>query len=428
MKIISFLGFNAYQETTYIHPSDPTKTSITPFFQEALVDFYDVDILYVLLTKTVATKPPRGATKSNWEALEERLGNRVKLQPVYDIPESQSPEDSWIIFDKITDCLDHGDRVVFDLTHSFRSIPVIALLAISYLRTVRQVQVEGLLYGAFNPNQKGVPAPTYDLLPMLSLLDWISATDRFVKVGDGVPLADLLKNAIPGVERQHNPAVRPLGSQLDLAAKVITNISQAIALARPLETLESTVQLEETLSKADISFDQRAKPFNLIKDQLLTEYGQFALPDPLESENLPRNLWLQFQLIQWYVTRGQVMQAMTLASEWLISIVAYKLGIQHLLDDRQQIDYALNNGSACLQNKKPKGPSDFDQGFQSLPDYQSLSQLWNELTQISNDIAHVGMNKDPKSAKALQKRASDLTPRLKEIAETLIKTKEKIEL
>ena len=89
MKIISFLGFNAYQETTYIHTSDPTKTSITPFFQEALVDFYDVDILYVLLTKTVATKPPRGATKSNWEALEERLGNRVKLQPVYDIPESQ---------------------------------------------------------------------------------------------------------------------------------------------------------------------------------------------------------------------------------------------------------------------------------------------------------------------------------------------------
>ncbi len=424
MKIISFLGFNNYQEVTYSHPSDPICKSTTPFFQEALLDFYDVDTLYILLTRTVATKAPRSATRSNWEALQERIGNKVKLEPVFDIPESHAPEDNWIIFDKITDCLNHGDRVVFDLTHSFRSLPVIALLAISYLRTVRQVQVEGLVYGAFDPNAKDQPAPTYDLLPMLSLLDWIAATDRFVKVGDGVPLADLLKNAIPGTERQQNPAVRPLGSQLDLTAKIITQISQAIALARPLETLESTVQLEETLSKADTSFDQRAKPFNLIKDQLLTEYGQFALPDALESENLARNLWLQFQLIQWYVTRGKVMQAMTLASEWLISIVAYRLGAQHILEHRQQIDYALNNGSALLQNRKPVGPSDFDQGFQSLPDYQSLSQLWNELTQIRNDIAHVGMNKDPMSALALQKRANNLTPRLKEIAEILIEIEE----
>ena len=424
MKIISFLGFNNYQETTYLHPSDPTKTSTTPFFQEALIDFYDTDILYVLLTKTVATKPPRGATKSNWQALQERLEDRVKLEAIYDIPESNSPEDGWVIFDKITNCLDHGDHVVFDLTHSFRSIPVVALLAISYLRTVRQVTVEGLVYGAFDPNAQGKPTPTYDLLPMLSLLDWIAATDRFVKVGDGVPLAELLKNAIPGTERQHNPGVRPLGSQLDLASRIISEISQAIALARPLETLELTVKLEEILTRADTGFDQRAKPFNLIKDQLLTEYGQFALPDALESENLARNLWLQFQLIQWYVTRGKVMQAMTLASEWLISIVAYRLGAQHILEHRQQIDYALNNGSALLQNRKPVGPSDFDQGFQSLPDYQSLSQLWNELTQIRNDIAHVGMNKDPMSALALQRRANNLTPRLKEIAEILIEIEE----
>lgn len=127
MKIISFLGFNNYQEVTYIHHSNPTQTSTTPFFQEALLDFYDVDTLYVLLTKTVATQAPRNATRSNWDALQERIGNKVKLEPIFDIPESHAPEDNWIIFDKITNCLNHGDRVIFDLTHSFRSLPVIAL-------------------------------------------------------------------------------------------------------------------------------------------------------------------------------------------------------------------------------------------------------------------------------------------------------------
>ena len=185
----------------------------------------------------MATKIPGDATESNWIALQKRLAHQVNLEPVFNIPESNSPDDGWIIFDKITGCLNQGDRVIFDLTHSFRSIPVIALLAISYLRTVKQVQIEGVLYGAFDPNAKDQPTPTYDLLPMLSLLDWIAATDRFVKVGDGLPLAELLKTAISNEERSHNPAVRPLASQLNKTAEIIAQISQAIALARPLETL-----------------------------------------------------------------------------------------------------------------------------------------------------------------------------------------------
>ena len=120
------------------------------------------------------------------------------------------------------------------------------------------------------------------------------------------------------------------------------------------------------------------------------------------------------------------MQAMTLASEWLISIIAYKLGTQHLLAHRQQIDYALNNGAALLQKKTPRGPSEFDEAFEALPDFELLSQLWNELTQIRNDIAHVGMNKDPKSAKALQRRASELLPRLQAIAEILTPESENV--
>lgn len=59
MKIISFLGMGKYQETKYIHPLDSTKQCLTPFFQEALVEFYNPEKLYVLLTDTVATKPQK---------------------------------------------------------------------------------------------------------------------------------------------------------------------------------------------------------------------------------------------------------------------------------------------------------------------------------------------------------------------------------
>jgi CRISPR-associated Csx2 family protein len=421
MKIISFLGFNNYQTTTYVHPINPEITCKTRFFQEALVDFYRPAEIYVLLTKTVATVAPRGAEVTNWQGLQDCLADKVTIRPIEDIPEGSAPEDLWDIFDCITDCLDHGDRVIFDFTHGYRFLPVVALLAISYLRTVRQVQVEGVLYGAFDPNSQGESSPTYDLLPMLSLLDWLAATDRFVNLGDGLPLAQLLQTAIPGAERRDNPEVRNPGSRLDQAGKVIAEISQAIALARPMETLELTVQLEEIINRASDSFDQRAKPFNLIKDQLLAEYGQFALPESWEPENLQRNLWLQFQLINWYLQRGQAVQAMTLASEWLISVVAFRLGAKQILDHRKQINFALNNGGAVQKKREPVGPSSFDEQFQALSQYQFLSQLWNDLTEIRNDLAHCGMRKDPKSAKKLQEKANKIFPQLEEIANSLLK-------
>lgn len=423
MKIISFLGFNNYTETIYRHPT--TSQSVkTAFFQEALVEFYQPEILYVLLTDTVANKIPRNATVSNWQALQAKLeGKPVKLEPIFNIPESNSPEDGWIIFDKMTGCLNQDDRVIFDLTHSFRSIPVVALLAMSYLRTVKQVKIEGLLYGAFDPNAQGQPTPTYDLLPMLSLLDWIAAADRFTKTGDGQPLAELLKNAIPGPERAKHPAVRPLAQKLDQTAKIIAQISQAIALARPLETLTLTEQLEEILKQADASIDQRAKPFALIADQLLEEYGQFALADNLETEKLAQNLWLQFQMINWYMARGQVMQAMTLAGEWLISVTGYRLGVNHLLEHRKQVRFALNNGLALSQNKQPQGPSDFDEAFQGLAESQEISKLWGQVSDLRNNLAHVGMRKDYRSAASLQKEAQErVMPQLQAITETFLQS------
>ncbi|PNK19159.1 TIGR02221 family CRISPR-associated protein [Cylindrospermopsis raciborskii] len=421
MKIISFLGFNNYIETNYIHPTT-SQAVRTKFFQEALVEFYQPDTLYVLLTPTVATKIPRNGTISNWQGLQEQLANKsVKLEPVFDIPESNSLDDSWLIFDKITNCLNEGDRVIFDLTHSFRSIPVIALLAISYLRTVKQVQIEGVLYGAFDPNAQGADTPTYDLLPMLSLLDWLAAADRFVKVGDGSPLAELLKNTISNDEKRDDPTLRPPFKEFKDTADIINRISLAIALVRPVEILEETTKLEEIIKKAESSFDKRAKPFGLISQKLTQEYGQFALENPTNSENLAQGLRLQFQLIDWYIKRHQVVQAMTLAREWLVSVLAYRLGEEDPLnkDQREQVENALHNGQIKVRGKEITLISPWDDEFEKLPDFNLFSVEWGKLVKIRNDIAHVGMNKSPQKAESLEKTAAKIILELKTIADTL---------
>ncbi|MGL6280927.1 MAG: TIGR02221 family CRISPR-associated protein, partial [Microcoleaceae cyanobacterium] len=186
MKIISFLGLGNYRETTYVS-IDGSQTCQTRFFQEALVKFYSPEILYVMLTNKAENEIPNGQSETNWSALERILKEskfKGKLEPIRNIPEKNSPDDIWQIFKSVTELLEPGDEVIFDITHSFRSIPIVALISVSYLRIVKEVKIAGLLYGAFDAKNEKGEAPIFDLLPIVSLLDWTTATDQFIKTGN----------------------------------------------------------------------------------------------------------------------------------------------------------------------------------------------------------------------------------------------------
>lgn len=107
--------------------------------------------------------------KSNWMQLQERFQEKfphIDLVAVQNIPERNSPEDIWTIFNRVNECLEEKDRVIFDITHSFRSVPIVALLAVSYIRVVRDIEIEGLFYGAFEAKENGI-TPTFYLLPVV---------------------------------------------------------------------------------------------------------------------------------------------------------------------------------------------------------------------------------------------------------------------
>ncbi len=103
MKAITFLGFNpkGYQKTIYVHPDGHAEKE-TEFIQEALVELYHPQTLYVLLTHTAETRKPDGAQGSAWETLQHRLEGKVDLQPIKNVPESHSAADLWTLFDQLT--------------------------------------------------------------------------------------------------------------------------------------------------------------------------------------------------------------------------------------------------------------------------------------------------------------------------------------
>ncbi|MBA3924043.1 MAG: TIGR02221 family CRISPR-associated protein [Nostocaceae cyanobacterium] len=366
MKAISFLGFGNYQETTYISPlgSEECKTR---FFQEALVEFYKPKTLYVLLTKTVETGIPRNASESNWEALKKNLQGKVNLQPIYNVPEAHSTDDIWQLFDMLTNCLEEGDRVIFDITHGFRSLPVLALITVSYLRVVRGVKIEGLIYGAFEAENKETnKSPTFDLLPMVSLLEWTTATDQFIKTGNGQALADLLL-------RSGDTAAQELAAS-------IQGIAQGLQLLRPMDIMQEAAKLPQLIAAAAPTVSQSVPPFATLLGRVEEDYCKFGLVNPTDYTASPKaSLLRQLEMIEWYAQKDQIVQALSMAREWLPSLLCFHFNIDPQVErpNRVEMELLLNGGSTSPDASGNKYQSPYLEEYKSSVSKEKRDQLRN---------------------------------------------------
>jgi len=84
------------------------------------------------------------------------------------------------------------DRVVMDITHAFRHLPMLALVAARYLTRTQNVEVAEIYYGALEMTESGV-TPVLQLTGMLRMLDWVDALSAFEKGGDYGSFAPLLQ-------------------------------------------------------------------------------------------------------------------------------------------------------------------------------------------------------------------------------------------
>ena len=413
MKAITFLGTTKYRPTTYFYKRREYETR---FFAEALPHLFpDLEQVLVFVTPTVQEH-------ENLTALQERLGELLHPVP---IPEGHSESELWETFDALTGAVAEGEEVLFDITHSFRSIPFLVFLAAAYVRATMPVSVRRVVYGAFEARDEETNrTPVFDLTPFVSLLDWLTATDRFVETGDGRPLANLLRKRMPpGPLMGEDLDARALGHQLKYAAEAIGEVSLALNVTRPLEAMRAAVQLDHNLRQAREAVSTRARPFALLADQVRDSYAPFALEDPLAEDNWLANLRLQLAMVRWHLDKEQIVQAATLAREWLVSAVAYRVGVESLVNRdevRQPIARALNNAVRRSRDRPIDRPTSFDDDVAALPVVEELVAAWSKLRDLRNDLAHVGMNENPQSAERLCRTMNKLYPSLDELAAALL--------
>jgi CRISPR-associated Csx2 family protein len=90
--------------------------------------------------------------------------------------------------------LDEREEIVIDMTHSFRHLPMLALVAARFLAIVKRVSVKEIYYGALEMMKAG-EAPVIRLKGLLDMLDWMDALVSFDKNGDYGIFAPLFAQA-----------------------------------------------------------------------------------------------------------------------------------------------------------------------------------------------------------------------------------------
>lgn len=122
--------------------------------------------------------------------LTEALGCRVTLCL---IPEALVPQEQAELLQTLAAASADAARLSIDVTHGFRHLPMLALMATLYLRSARpQLQIAGLWYGALRPGEKR--SDVVDLSGLLHFADWLSALQRHDWLGDYGAIASLIED------------------------------------------------------------------------------------------------------------------------------------------------------------------------------------------------------------------------------------------
>ncbi|RME03015.1 MAG: TIGR02221 family CRISPR-associated protein, partial [Bacteroidetes bacterium] len=415
---ISFLGTNNYVECNYYDEEDPSnRIEGVKYVQEALTQMYCKEIFgtedcyYFFLTAK--------ARQMNWEddgqwnsktraydlpnkGLRGRLAQLNLPGEIKDIniPEGFSSEEIWEIFERVFSCMQEGDEVFFDITHAFRSLPLLGLALLNYAKALKNIQVKGIFYGAFEklgpaPEVKEMPmearnAPVLNLLSVSELQDWTNAAFEFTRYGKVSTLRKLTGKQVAPILAETKGGDE-VARRLQSVSKITDEMAKAISTNRGADILQK-IDFESLKLHLQFFADQESfiKPLNAIMRVLAEKVAAFKNNDPLH--------WLRSA--RWCVEHGMYQQAVTQLQEGVLTWLCVQLRrANELFDWRNEAPRNLLTSVFSIisqkieENQWGKEAGKYPWLTRVLvqhPFVQALAPDFSSLTNLRNDVNHGG--------------------------------------
>ncbi len=427
---LSFLGTNNYLPCTYEYQNQRIEN--IRFVQEATIrlncmNWMKDDRVVIFTTKRAfqlnwkdnkeINKKINGKIngENNPEILREGLETRIKkIQGdfSYDqihIPDGRNEKEIWEIFLSVFEVIHEQDEIIFDITHAFRSIPLLAIVVLNYAKIMKHAALDGIYYGALEAlgaidDVKKMPVerrivPVLDLSAFDQLMEWSVAADRFLEAGDAARISEIAKRTVSAIlsstkgRDKSQYTIRKLADNLEKFTKILSTCR-----GREINTVVE--RLKQNLEECDnLQFNN---PLNSplktvlgrIKDQIYKFPGHFITDG--------------IQAARWCMEHNLIQQSYTILQETLITYFVYKIGedpenyqnknINRILAN-QAVNIFINNRSKDKWKKEAQENIPVVDKFLKFYETQpELIKIYNNLTGFRNDLNHSGQSDQCKSA------------------------------
>lgn len=400
--MISFLGTNPYLECIYVKDKEfvakPSRFIQTAIFEMLEHEGEEIDKVYLFLTKE--------AQEKNFEDYynEERKQQYIGLKNVWNehfpeyaerlIPVSmksgQLEHEQWELFTQIYQLIDEGDELYFDITHSFRSNPVIALIISNFARTMKNAKINRLLYGNFEAlgyakevAERDVTdriAPIVDITTMVELLDWTVAVDSFLRTGNPVQISQLAHEKVR--MNSEDPDYRSINA-LTLQLSELSNTLEACRGQHYEKEVEKTFKRLQQIENID---ETKLPQFSKLVDKIYDKIKAF-------SNDEKENMWGS---IIWCYNHGLYQQCLTLIREHVITIIAKEIGVDIFDGEKREAISAIitNTLMKKLQPEMLKHNRNMIEPVQHIMQEHPELSVYTKITTFRNDMNHAGMRKE----------------------------------
>ena len=365
----SFVGTGLYKVTKYSYLDKECETN---FFPIALSTFYPLEKHIVLMTKE--------AKEMHFEKLKNVYPNFTAVE----IPSGKSETEFWEIFKIISENIEAGSEVCFDITHGFRSQPVIAIACMIFLKTINDVKIKDILYGAFEAKDVETNiTPVFSLLPFMDLIDWSNAVNNMLNFGNAKMLQKLLRTV------QANTYINNSELRVEHLSAVGTFLNKISVDFSTLRVKDFKKDLNDLMTRIDEFNSEERKPPQAYPTKILLKKTKQIFDEiPATDYDKSDNISTLVKVIDFLLNTQQYQQAITLMRELIISYLCF-LNNREIIDDRHLVEDNINNAILKNRNTDEKIESEI-QNFK-IPD--DLIDIWSKITEIRNDINHAAYNK-----------------------------------
>jgi len=403
--LITFFGMaKDYKETTYFL-EDKEKT--TKYIADALNEFLNPDKVLIFTTQEAIDK--NNVFK---EEIEEKIG-KDKTETVI-IPSGKDQKEQEDIFKEVLEEVEKYNEeweIYVDITHAFRSIPVVFFISLFYLKNFYDIKTSKIFYGVFQED-KNNRSPVIELTFLLDIIDWFNSVNMFVKRYEANELAHKLKLMVENkkfLKFKLNPEQR---DNLNILSEDLRKFSGEYLNVRAVQFGRLLVDLKDKLSKSKPIINENLSILSPLVDKVQTEIENLQTPKP-DTLNMD-TLRYRIKLIRNYLRRNLALQAILLLREVFIDYLILKVGDTDKwlnYDYREEISRAFNRPDGDKVDKN------IAEKIKSLQKRNSeLGEIWKDIKYFRNNLAHCGIGSIGKAEKedlsGLKNEIKRLTDRL----------------